>query len=992
MKGIIKKTNIWDRFMEPSASIQEPERRRRARLLSALLGTQLILTTTVTIVAFFTIHQPSDLYVAIVATLILAVAYSLSRTRHYSLAALLAIGTLAGSVFASEFFHPDPISLYYLVLGVLVSSLFLSRRDTILITAAIILVIGVAWALLPDLPAHNVIGAMFAVLCVGVVGIVAITIRQQDLEQIQEQARLLAEDGIQRKQSEAIQISENRFRALIKNSADAIALLDANGVSVYDSPSAPGLLGYDPDDWLGKSAFELIHADDSQKIREMFENLAKTPGARVNSTFRLQHKNGSWLWIEAVATNLFDEPSVNAIVINYRDITERKHTEESLRESEEKYRTLVEKMNEGVIVVDNNDVIQFVNNRFTQLIGYSHEELLGRVAYDLFIQEEDQSLIKEKNDLRLEKKSDEYELRMKTKSGEIIWVRISGSPILDTQGNVIGSIGINTDITQHKQAEQELKQRLADFEAVNRLSSAMREAQTLNELLPIILDVTLEVLNAPAGSIWLYDSAKNELRAAVMRSYNDPNKLSPYIPEKPGEGIAGYVFTTRQPFIEKDFHLSPRLPEAVRQQIPPGIGGASIPIRAADKVIGTFNISLPQPRELTPNEIHLLITLSEIAGNTIQRMTLHQQTVRRLQHLSALSEIDRSIMSNFDLRTTLETLLNHVIAQLDIDAADVLLFDSNSLILKRIAEHGFRHNNVMQGQPRLDNGFAGKAILNGQIIKIEDIREQHSDEFLAILAVQEGFVSYYAVPLMAKGATKGVLEIFKRASLEVDPEWLDFLDILAGQAAIAIDNVTLFDSLQRSNAELSQAYDATIEGWSHALDLRDKETEGHTRRVTEITIKLAQVFGLNQAELTQVRWGALLHDIGKMGIPDAILLKPGPLTEEEWIMMRQHPTFAYAMLSQIQYLNSALDIPYCHHEKWDGTGYPRGLKGDEIPLTARIFAVVDVWDALISDRPYRMAWSVEKVIEYMRSLAGTHFDPEVLQICLESGILTGVKH
>jgi putative nucleotidyltransferase with HDIG domain len=175
------------------------------------------------------------------------------------------------------------------------------------------------------------------------------------------------------------------------------------------------------------------------------------------------------------------------------------------------------------------------------------------------------------------------------------------------------------------------------------------------------------------------------------------------------------------------------------------------------------------------------------------------------------------------------------------------------------------------------------------------------------------------------------------------------------------------------------AYDATIEGWSAALDLRDEETRGHSQRVTEMTVKLARSLGLGEEELAQVRWGALLHDIGKMGVPDGILLKPGPLTDEEWVLMKKHPTFAYEMLSPIHYLQSALDIPYCHHEKWDGTGYPRGLKGKQIPLVARIFAVVDVWDALISDRPYRKAWSEEKVREHIQAGAGTHFDPQVVK-------------
>ncbi len=154
-----------------------------------------------------------------------------------------------------------------------------------------------------------------------------------------------------------------------------------------------------------------------------------------------------------------------------------------------------------------------------------------------------------------------------------------------------------------------------------------------------------------------------------------------------------------------------------------------------------------------------------------------------------------------------------------------------------------------------------------------------------------------------------------------------------------------------------------------------------------MTVKLARVFGLSDAELVQVRWGALLHDIGKMGIPDGILLKHDTLTEEEWIVMKKHTVFAYEMLSPIRYLRAALDIPYAHHEKWDGTGYPLGLKGEQIPLAARIFAVADVWDALRSDRLYRTSWSVEKVREHIRSLAGTHFDPHVVNVCLDSDIL-----
>lgn len=188
--------------------------------------------------------------------------------------------------------------------------------------------------------------------------------------------------------------------------------------------------------------------------------------------------------------------------------------------------------------------------------------------------------------------------------------------------------------------------------------------------------------------------------------------------------------------------------------------------------------------------------------------------------------------------------------------------------------------------------------------------------------------------------------------------------------------------LREANAQLLNAYEATIEGLSNALDLRDRETEGHSRRVTEVTVKLAQALKFNEEEIIHIRRGALLHDIGKIGIPDSILHKPASLSEEEWTNMRKHPQFAYDMLSPIEYLRPALAIPYSHHEKWDGTGYPRGLKGEVIPLAARIFAVVDVWDALTSDRPYRKAWSTEEATQYIKDQSGAHFDPQVVNVFL----------
>jgi putative nucleotidyltransferase with HDIG domain len=322
-------------------------------------------------------------------------------------------------------------------------------------------------------------------------------------------------------------------------------------------------------------------------------------------------------------------------------------------------------------------------------------------------------------------------------------------------------------------------------------------------------------------------------------------------------------------------------------------------------------------------------------------------------------------------------------SQLQVEAVDILTADPVTGELVLTANRGFKNESLLRESLSRGYHYASTAMQNRRMVILRDIDREPTNFDTSKLFMSEEFKAYVAIPLFSKGKVKGVMEVYRRRPIELDQEWLEFLETLSGQAAIAIENVTLFTDLQHSNKELMQAYDTTIEGWSSALDMKDSETEGHTKRVAQMTVLLADALGMRADDLVHVRRGAMLHDIGKMGVPDQILRKPGPLNDDEWEIMRKHPEYAFEWLSPTRYLHPALDIPYCHHEKWDGTGYPQGLKGDEIPLKARTFSVVDVWDALSSDRPYRAKWPQKKVVRYIQEQSGTYFDPNIVPIFLD---------
>ena len=738
----------------------------------------------------------------------------------------------------------------------------------------------------------------------------------------------------------ALEASEKRFRALIENSSDAVTLLNPEGLFLYTSASARRVLGYAPQELAGQNAFDLIHPDERETMLAGFMEVVQKPGEVATAQLRVRHKDGSWRWIEATAQNLLNEPSVQAIVVNNRDISERKQAEAAVLESERQMRALVTSLDDIVFEFDEQGTYLNVWAADESLLAQPKVQLLGKRIIEVLGEQNGRPFAEAVKRVIASGQPESIEYPLEVTGGQrwfVAWI----NPVLDADSAYRTASMLISDITARKQAEEGLREK-------ERLLS---EAQRIGHI----------------GS-WSYD-----IVADTLLYSDEMYRLLDVSPEEfqhNSEGFLSVIYSSDRPMVTKWMEGI----RAGRQ-----MEGLEFLVFRKNSELRYIYCRGAVKVDKAGKPARFIATAQDVTERKLAEIQIRQQ----IERLTALRKIDQAISSSFDLNVTLDILISQVISHLQVDAADVLLLEPDGQTLTFATGKGFRTQAMEPAHLHMADSQAGRAARERRLIHVETLKHKPDERLLTQPGASEGFVCYFGLPLIVKGKVKGVLEIFHRGSLQPYPDWLDFLSTLAGQAAIAIEDAQLFENLARSNRELSQAYDATIEGWSRALDLRDKETEGHTLRVTEITLKLALAFGLPEEDLLHIRRGALLHDIGKMGVPDSILLKPGALTDEESVRMRSHPQYAFELLKPITFLGPAIDIPYCHHEKWDGTGYPRGLKGEEIPLAARLFAVVDVWDALSSDRPYRPAWIRGKTLEYIKSLSGTHFDPKAVESFLE---------
>jgi HD-GYP domain-containing protein (c-di-GMP phosphodiesterase class II) len=507
--------------------------------------------------------------------------------------------------------------------------------------------------------------------------------------------------------------------------------------------------------------------------------------------------------------------------------------------------------------------------------------------------------------------------------------------------------------------------------ALARLISRLNADHDPDAMLQIVCDETASILGITGVVAGVYDERRHMIRYMATHGCDLPS-------------LADLIPPPASPAAPTPHRVSSSLGNREENSAAVVIG-----LWRDEQPVGALAILLPDSKSgLSDAEIELLRILADLTAQAVINAIRLASARSRAADLEAINTLGRALAETLDLDRIYE-LLYEVALQLlpDVAGAIFTLFDAETQQMTCTFA-------VLEGE-RIDAsefppltlappgvGIQSNVIHTRQPFIVGSLEEvyEHANHAFLVGEPGETTESLLFVPMIARERVVGVLQVQSFSIGSYGMAHATILGMAANVAAVAIENARLVNDLKQSNLELRHAYNRTLEGWSHALDLRDEETRGHSQRVTDLAVRLARAVGMSEEQVGYVRWGALLHDIGKMGVPDAVLLKPGKLDDDEWQLMRMHPVYAYNLLMPIEFLHPALDIPYCHHEKWDGSGYPRGLRGEEIPLAARLFAVIDIWDALRSDRPYRSAWSVEKVRAHLESLAGSHLDPAAVEL------------
>ena len=728
----------------------------------------------------------------------------------------------------------------------------------------------------------------------------------------------------------------------------------AQAPSLFQSPRTLDVLGHPPEAFLKDPGFyyENVHPEDRAALIELAHRAVARPGEPQSLVYRFFHgQKKAYIWLRD--TLRYDEKT--GLLTGFtKDVTEEVERDRAAAESELRFKALAETA-PAVILMWQDERLVFVNRTAIELTGYTEAELKSQPIWD-FVHPEDREMVKSHALARLrgEAAPARYAFRIRTKAGETRWLDYSAATV--KIGGKPAVLGVGLDVTEAKERE-------LDLELLARLAEALRLSDEVQEVMEAALSVLIEFFRAPSGALLLYEH--NRAVAHARRGWMAEIPVSDQLEPK---SLVAAALHQGETLVIANVAEDPRLRAAARPHVPPGWSAIITPLTAGSSRVGALLLARPGPPP-APAVVRRVERAAEAIGNAVQRAALRERLARRVRDLEVLADLGRTVARQRRVQESAKPILQALL-RLPFAAAALFVEDRNQ-------------------------GLALSATA-GPLVEVEDMHawlaaygkpfevlsREKAPAVVARWMQAQGFAELWRFPLGHPEPT-GLLVALARAPVRLGPEDRAFLDSLVAELEVALESARHYEEVIAARAELADAYEKTLWGWAKAVELRDQETAGHTERVTALAEALGRALGLTPPELADLRRGAILHDVGKLAVPDAILLKPGKLTEEEWAVMKLHPVYAYEWLKNIPYLKGAIVVPRYHHERWDGSGYPEGLRGEAIPLLARIFAVADVYDALTSDRPYRKAWPREQALRHLEENAGVLFDPRVVDIFLE---------
>ena len=740
-------------------------------------------------------------------------------------------------------------------------------------------------------------------------------------------ATIIASALERHKISELLRERELQLESILNSLQDVVWASDASGMyTLFMSSAANHVYGRPVEDFYADSDLwlHIVHPDDRERVRVINNQLAIL--GSFDLEYRILRPNGEVRWLHDRAQVIRNAQSVPIRIDGIAtDITERKRAALEAERRKRQYRTLVSNLpDELVLLFDEHLKINLAGGTLLERLDLASDEVedwaFAQVQSPLF-----QKLIP------LAARALEGEAQFEKMAQRELYLSVQVIPILNIDGESQGGMVLAKDISHERRSRQlESRHEREIIEIFESITDAF-----------ITVDIAGRITRVNAKAADLIGQSREQILGEQLSSIC-PTLLPPDWAS--GRVLPATSFEGQLSHSERWF---------------------SARVYPSENGFGLYVIDITERRR------------SEQAITQ-----LNAQLEQNLKRLNALHEIDRALGASNDLQLTLGIIVERALQHLQADTVTILRYNPAMARLEHAASQGLHHkarsNTVAMGA-----WLAGRVALQQKPLSIVQMRDTLEGTDTHELLDVEGFVSYNAVPLLSKGKLLGVLEVFHRHAFEPDQEWLDFLHTLGIQAGIAVENARLVHELQLTNTQLTLAVDQIIEANARAMDFYEGRPDGHAQRAMELTVQVARVFGLNDLEIAQVRRGALLHDVGMLGVPDQVRFKADPLEAPDWAIVENHPNFAYELMRGVRFLRPALQIPCSHHERWDALGYPKGLQGESIPLEARIFAVVDAFESMRCDRSDRRALSLEAAVQEIRNGAGSKYDPQVVAVFLD---------